>query len=295
MRRMVLTSLNTGKRHTPNKTRCARKLIIQATRTSTKRGFLLDFKDKIAVITGASRSIGRGIALAFAREGCTVVINYSKSREEAEEVVNKVKEMGGKAMAVQCDISNRREVEAMFNTVIEEFGRIDILVNNAGIAAGGSILETTDEIWDRHMAVNLKGIFLCTQIAARYMVERHYGKIVNVSSNSGFGIAMDGETSYGVSKAGVIQLTKSSAYDLGKYGINVNCVAPGAVDTVMLKGGRGDDEYEKVLQGRKDRSSLGIVGTPEDIANAVLFFANDKSRYITGKTLLVDGGRRDFL
>jgi NAD(P)-dependent dehydrogenase (short-subunit alcohol dehydrogenase family) len=254
-----------------------------------------DFKDKVAVITGASRSIGRGVALAFAREGCTVVINYRKSREEAEEVVYKVRELGGKAIAVQCDVSNRREVEAMFKTVIEAFGKVDILVNNAGIAAGGSILETTDEVWDRHMAINLKGVFLCSQVAARHMVERRYGKIVNISSNSGFGIAMDGETSYGVSKAGVIQLTKSSAYDLGPYGINVNCVAPGAVDTVMLRGGRSVEEYEKKLQGRRDRASLGIVGTPEDIANAVLFFANDKSHYITGKTLLVDGGRKDFL
>ena len=254
-----------------------------------------DFKDKVAVVTGSSRSIGRGIALAFAREGCAVVVNYRKSREEADEVVDTIEGMGGRAMAVQCDVSKRDEVEAMFAAAIKEFGKVDILVNNAGIAAGGSILETTDEVWDRHMAINLKGVFLCTQVAARHMVERRYGKIVNISSNSGFGIAMDGETSYGVSKAGVIQLTKSSAYDLGRYGINVNCVAPGAVDTVMLKGGRSDEEYERVLQGRRDRSSLGIVGTPEDIANAVLFFANDKTRYITGKILLVDGGRRDFL
>jgi len=254
-----------------------------------------DFEDKVAVVTGASRSIGRGIALAFAREGCSVVVNYRTSRDEADEVVDTIKEMGGRAIAVQCDISKRDEVEAMFATAIEEFGKVDILVNNAGIAAGGSILETTDEVWDRHMAINLKGVFLCSQVAARHMVERRYGKIVNISSNSGFGVAMDGETSYGVSKAGVIQLTKSSAYDLGKYGINVNCVAPGAVDTVMLKGGRSDEEYEKVLQGRRDRSSLGIVGKPEDIANAVLFFASDESGYITGKTLLVDGGRRDFL
>jgi len=256
---------------------------------------MADFEDKVAVVTGASRSIGRGIALAFAGEGCAVVVNYRKSREEADEVVDTIKGMGGRAMAVQCDVSKRDEVEAMFAAAIEEFGKVDILVNNAGIAAGGSILETTDEVWDRHMAINLKGVFLCSQVAARHMAERRYGKIVNISSNSGFGVAMDGETSYGVSKAGVIQLTKSSAYDLGKYGINVNCVAPGAVDTVMLKGGRSDEEYERVLQGRRDRSSLGIVGTPQDIANAVLFFANDKTRYITGKILLVDGGRRDFL
>jgi 3-oxoacyl-[acyl-carrier protein] reductase len=254
-----------------------------------------EFKNKVAVVTGASRSIGRGIALALAREECSVVVNYSKSREDAEEVVKTIIGMGGKAIAVQCDVSKRSDVETMFKTVLKECGKVDILVNNAGVAFGGSILETTDEVWDTQLAVNLKGVFLCTQVAARYMLERGYGKIVNISSNSGFGIAMDGETSYAVSKAGVIQLTKSSAYDLGPYGINVNCVAPGAVDTVMLKGKRNDAEYDKVLEGRRDRASLGIVGTPEDIANAVLFFANDKSRYITGKILLVDGGRRDFL
>lgn len=254
-----------------------------------------EFKDKVAVVTGASRSIGRGIALAFAREGCKLVINYRKSNGEADEVVKTIKDMGGNALAVQCDVSKREDVEKMFTTAIEEYGKVDILVNNAGVAFGGSILETTDEVWDTQLAVNLKGVFLCTQVAARHMVERKYGKIVNISSNSGFGIAMDGETSYAVSKAGVIQLTKSSSYDLGPYGINVNCIAPGAVDTVMLRGGRSDEEYEKVLQGRRDRASLGITGTPEDIANAVLFFANDKSHYITGKILLVDGGRKDFL
>ena len=254
-----------------------------------------EFKDKVAVVTGSSRSIGRSIALAFAREGCSVVVNYSKSRDEADEVVKTIMTMGGKAIAVKCDVSKREEVEVLFKATLEEYGKVDILVNNAGIGTGGSLLETTDEVWDRHMAINLKGVFLCSQVAARYMVERNYGKIVNVSSNSGFGIAMPGETSYAVSKAGVIQLTKSSAYDLGKYNINVNCVAPGAVDTVMLRGSRSEEEYEKLLEGRKNRASLGIVGTPEDIANAVLFFASDKSRYITGKTLLVDGGRRDFL
>jgi len=256
---------------------------------------VFDFKDKVAVVTGASRSIGRGIALALARGGCAVVVNYSKSRDEADEVINTIKEMGGKAIAVRCDVSKRDDVEAMFQTTIDEYGKVDILVNNAGVAFGGSILETTDEIWDIQMEVNLRGVFLCSQVAARHMVERNYGKIVNISSNSGFGIAMDGETSYAVSKAGVIQLTKSSAYDLGRHNINVNCVAPGAVDTVMLRGNRSDEEYEKVLEGRRNRASLGITGTPEDIANAVLFFASDESRYITGKTLLVDGGRRDFL
>jgi len=256
---------------------------------------VLDFKDKVAVVTGSSRSIGRSIALALARCGCSVTINYRKSRDEADEVVNSIRQMGGKALAVKCDVSKREEVENMFTATVDAFNKVDILVNNAGIFMGAPLLETTDEIWDKNMEINLKGVFLCTQIAARHMAERNYGKIVNISSNSGFGIAMSGETSYAVSKAGVIQLTKSAAFELGRHNINVNCVAPGAVDTVMLRGNRSDDEYEKVLEGRRNMSSLGITGTPEDIANAVLFFASDESRYITGKILLVDGGRRDFL
>ena len=256
---------------------------------------MFDFKNKVAVVTGSSRSIGSGIALAFARSGCAVTVNYSKSREEADAVVNSIRQMGGKAIAVKCDVSKREDVENLFSATVDAFGKVDILVNNAGVAIGATLLETTDEIWDRHMEVNLKGVFICTQIAARHMIERGYGKIVNISSNSGFGIAMPRDNSYAVSKAGVIQLTKSSAFELGKHNINVNCVAPGAVDTVMLRGNKSEEEYEKVLEGRRDAASLGITGTPEDIANAVLFFASDESRYITGKILLVDGGRRDFL
>jgi NAD(P)-dependent dehydrogenase (short-subunit alcohol dehydrogenase family) len=256
---------------------------------------VFDFKNKVAVVTGSSRSIGRSIALALARCGCAVTINDSKSRDEADEVVNSIREMGGKAIAVKCDVSKREEVENLFTATVDAFNKVDILVNNAGVGFVASLLETTDEIWNKNMEVNLRGVFLCTQIAARHMIDRKYGKIVNISSNSGFGIAMPGDTSYAVSKAGVICLTKSSAFELGKHNINVNCVAPGAVDTVMLRGNRSDEEYEKVLEGRRNASSLGITGTPEDIANAVLFFASDESRYITGKILLVDGGRRDFL
>ena len=257
---------------------------------------MFDFKDKVAVVTGSSRGIGRGVALALARCGCAVTIVYRESRDKADEVVKSIKEMGGKAIAVKCDISKREEVENMFKATIKAFNKVDILVNNAGVGFVASLLETTDEIWNRNMEVNIRSVFLCTQIAARYMVERGYGKIVNISSNSGFGIAMPGDTSYAISKAGVICLTKNSAFELGRHNINVNCVAPGAIETDMLREeARSDEEYEKLLEGRRNASSLGITGTPEDIANAVLFFASDKSRFITGKTLLVDGGRRDFL
>ena len=156
-------------------------------------------------------------------------------------------------------------------------------------------METTDELWDMTMNVNLKGVFLCTQIAAKYMIPKKYGKIVNISSNSGFGTAAFGDAAYGVSKAGVIQLTKHTALELGQYGINVNCVAPGATETEMLRGKMTDQQYADFIKGRKGISSLGIVGQPEDIANVILFFASEGSRFITGRTILVDGGRRDFI
>jgi len=251
---------------------------------------------KVALVTGASRGIGRMIALTLAREGCMVALNYHKNQEKAEEIVNDVRRrIGGKAIAVKGDVANRKDVETMFRRVIDEFGKIDILVNNAGIYIPSPILETSDEVWGLTLNVNLKGVFMCIREAAKYMVPRKYGKIINISSNSGFGAALWGDTSYAVSKAGVIQLTKNAAFELGLYGINVNCVAPGAIDTDMLRGDLDEEGYRELEKSRKELSSLDKIGKPEDVANAVLFFANDASDFITGKTLLVDGGRRDYL
>ena len=251
---------------------------------------------KAALVTGASRGIGRMIALTLAREGCMVAVNYHKNQEKAEEVVNDIRRrMGGRAIAVKGDVSNRKDIETMFRHVIDEFEKIDILVTNAGIYIPSPILETSDEVWDLTLDVNLKGVFMCIRETAKYMVPRKYGKIINISSNSGFGAALWGDASYAVSKAGVIQLTKNAAYELGQYGINVNCVAPGAIDTDMLKGDLDEEGYRGLLEAKKELSSLGQIGKPEDVANAVLFFACDASDFITGKTLLVDGGRRDYL
>jgi 3-oxoacyl-[acyl-carrier protein] reductase len=220
------------------------------------------FDGKVAVVTGASRGIGKATALAPAREGCTVVVDYSRSEEKARDVVEAIRAVKSRAIAVRCDVSVRSEVEAMFKTTVGEFGKVDILVSNAGIAVVAPILETTDDVWDRTLNTNLKSVFLCTQAA---------------------------------SKAGVIQITRSAALELGQYGINVNCVAPGAIDTETLRGELTDQKYAELIEGRKKISSLGAIGKPEDVANAVLFFASDDSRFITGKTLLVDGGRRDFI
>jgi 3-oxoacyl-[acyl-carrier protein] reductase len=253
------------------------------------------FREKTAVVTGASRGIGKTVACALANEGCDIVVSFEKRGSLAEEVVGAVRKMKVRAIAVRCDVSKRNEVEALFKSTMDEFGKVDILVNNAGMYLGASLMETTDELWNRTLNVNLTGVFLCTQTAARYMMKRKQGSIVNISSNSGFGVADDGETAYAASKAGVIQLTKTAAFELGQFGINVNCVAPGAIETDMLRGELNDQEYVALINSIKERSSLRTIGKPEDIANAVLFFADDRSRFITGKTLLVDGGRRDFI
>jgi len=253
------------------------------------------FQGRVAVVTGASRGIGRATALALAKEGCNVVIGYEKNREKAEEIVQAAKVSGVKAIEVAGDVSVRDDVERLFKTTFQEFGKVDILVNNAGVDCNAGLLETTDQMWCRTLDVNLKGVFLCTQVAARYMIQSRYGKVVNISSNSGFGIALWGDMAYAASKAGVIQLTKTAAFELGEYGINVNCIAPGSVDTEMLKGNMADQEYAHFLDARKKITSLGFIANPDDIANVVLFFASDESRFVTGKTLLVDGGRRDFL
>jgi 3-oxoacyl-[acyl-carrier protein] reductase len=256
----------------------------------------LRFDGKIAVVTGASRGIGRATALAFAREGAAVVVNYVRRHDAANEVVDAIRDMKSRAIAVRCDVSNRNEVEAMFKRTVDEFEKVDILVNNSGIYTLAPLLETTDELLDRTLNVNLKSAFLCTQVAARHMMQKRYGKIVNISSNSGFGMACSGEAAYAASKAGIIQLTKSAAFELGQYGINVNSVAPGPTDTDMMRGDMTDQQYLEFIESRKKISSLGIAPVkPEDIANAVLFFASDDSRFITGRTLLVDCGRRDFL
>lgn len=256
----------------------------------------MSLEAKSALVTGGSRGIGKAIALSFAREGCMVAVNYNKNKEKAEIIVNDIRrKIGRKAIAIKGDVSKRRDVETMFKQVIDAFGKIDILVNNAGTYVPSPILETTDEVWSVTLDVNLKGVFMCIREAARYMVPRKYGKIINISSNSGFGVALWGDTSYAVSKAGVIQLTKNAAFELGRYGINVNCVAPGAVDTDMLRGDRDEEGYREFIESRKAVSSLGKIGKPADIANTVLFFASDASNYVTGKILLVDGGRRDYL
>jgi 3-oxoacyl-[acyl-carrier protein] reductase len=249
---------------------------------------------KVAVVTGASRGIGKAIAETFAREGADVVVNYVKSENEAKEVVKQIKAMGRRALAVKADVSKRADAQRMFNKVLAEFGRVDILVNNAGIGTGGTTLDTPEEDWDRVIAVNLKGPFNCTQIAAKTMVEQKSGKIINISSISGLGGAPVGELAYCCAKAALIAMTTVAAQDLGPYGINVNSVAPGWTRTDMTS--RATREKTEELQRLKaGMAAMRRIGEPQDIANAALFLASDEASFVTGQVLVADGGRRDFL
>ena len=249
---------------------------------------------KVAVVTGASRGIGKAIAETFAREGADVVVNYVKSENEAKEVVKQIKAMGRRAFAVKADVSKRADAQRMFNKVLAEFGRVDILVNNAGIGTGGTTLDTPEEDWDRVIAVNLKGPFNCTQIAAKTMVEQRSGKIINISSISGLGGAPVGELAYCCAKAALIAMTTVAAQDLGPYGINVNSVAPGWTRTDMTS--RATREKTEELQKLKaGMAAMRRIGEPQDIANAALFLASDEASFVTGQVLVADGGRRDFL
>ena len=249
---------------------------------------------KVVVVTGASRGIGKAIAETFAREGADVVVNYVKSEGEAKEVVKQIKAMGRRAIAVKADVSKRADAQRMFNKVLAEFGRVDILVNNAGIGTGGTTLDIPEEDWDRVIAVNLKGPFNCTQIAAKTMVEQKSGKIINISSISGLGGAPVGELAYCCAKAALIAMTTVAAQDLGPYGINVNSVAPGWTRTDMTS--RATKEKTEELQKLKaGMAAMRCIGEPQDIANAALFLASNEASFVTGQVLVADGGRRDFL
>jgi 3-oxoacyl-[acyl-carrier protein] reductase len=251
---------------------------------------------KVAVVTGGSRGIGRAIAETFAREGAHVAVNYVQASEEASRVLEQIRTAGGSAISVMADVSQRDQAQKLVDETVKAFGRLDILVNNAGIRTEGTVLDTTEEDWDRTMAVNLKGPFNCMQAAGRVMVRQGYGKIVNVSSISGLGGAPGGELAYSCSKAGLINMTMVASLDLGQHGINVNCVAPGWTVTDMVQRAAGSQERLDELNLVKARmASMARVGAPQDIANIVLFLASDESSFISGQVIVADGGRKDFM
>lgn len=241
-------------------------------------------KNKIALITGAGRGIGRAIAIALAKESAEVVINYNGSEERAKEVKQTIEENGGKASIYKCNVSDFVACEAMIQDIVKEYGHLDILVNNAGITKDGLIMKMKEEDFDSVLNVNLKGTFNTIRHSARQMLKQRSGKIINISSVSGI-LGNVGQANYAASKAGVIGLTKTMARELGSRGITVNAIAPGFVDTEMT-----EVLSEEIRENACKQIILGRFGKPEDIANTAVFLASDKADYITGQVISVDGG-----
>jgi 3-oxoacyl-[acyl-carrier protein] reductase len=244
---------------------------------------------RVALVTGGSRGIGRATVEIFGREGAAVVVNYAAREEDARQVVGAIVNAGGQATAIQANVASRTEVEAMAARTLEHLGKIDILVNNAGIFQGGNTLELAEDSLDQLMAVNLKGVINCVQAVAPRMIERGYGKIVNVSSVAGLITSLPNTTPYAMTKAAVIALTKRLAMELGPHGINVNAICPGQIETDMAP---ADPE---AVEAMVKKTILGRRGRPEDIAHSALYLASDEAAYVTAQVLTVDGGRMDFL
>jgi 3-oxoacyl-[acyl-carrier protein] reductase len=243
-------------------------------------------KDKKAIVTGAGRGIGRAVALAFAREGADILVNYQSNDVAAKEAVEAIQNLGRKAISVKTDVSSFQDVKAMTDQAIQEFGRLDILVNNAGISKPAMLLDMTEEAWDRVINIHLKGTFNCTKLVARYMKEQGAGRIINVISTAAiFGTI--GQINYASAKAGIIGFTKSAARELGRYGINVNAICPGVTMTDMSRKIRTDEKFKEIFL---NRIQLHRFAEPEEIAPAFVFLASDEASYITGQVLGVDGG-----
>lgn len=239
---------------------------------------------KIALVTGASRGIGRAVAIALAKEGAAVAINYAGNAKAAEEVKEIIEQMGGKAITIQADISDEKAAADMVAQTIAELGGLDILVNNAGITRDNLFIRMKADEWNAVINTNLTGLFNCSQPAAKYMMKKRTGRIINMSSVSGI-MGNMGQVNYSAAKAGVIGFTKSLARETAARGITVNAVAPGFIATDMTAA-MPEKAQEKVLT----MIPMGKMGQPEDIANAVLFLASEKASYITGQVISVNGG-----
>jgi len=244
----------------------------------------MQLKDRVAVVTGASRGIGRAIAIELARRGAKVVVNYNASADAAEEVVLAIKDAGSEAIAVKADVSKLDQAKALIKAATDTFGRLDILVNNAGTTRDMLLAMMQEEDWDLVLATNLKSAFNCSKAALRAMMRQKYGRIVNITSVAGIA-GNPGQTNYAASKAGLIGFTKSLAKEIGPRHITVNAVAPGFVETELTK-----DLPANLKEAALKATPLGRWGSAEEMAYAVAFLASDEAAFITGQTLSVDGG-----
>jgi len=242
---------------------------------------------KNALVTGGSQGIGTAASLELAQEGANVCLTYRRHEAEAEKVADQIRKMGRKALAVKCDIAVFSEAEQVVAQAVERFGRLDILVNNAGMNWDGVSWKMSEEQWDRVLEVNLKGYFNFTRHAAPLFKTQKYGKIINVTSINGLR-GKFGQSNYSASKAGIVGYTKAVAKELGAFGVNVNAVAPGLIETAMMKESEARDKIVEMAMGEM---ALKRIGQPEDLANVITFLASDKARHITGEVIKVDGGQ----
>ncbi|MBP1930751.1 3-oxoacyl-[acyl-carrier-protein] reductase [Ammoniphilus resinae] len=240
--------------------------------------------NKVAVVTGASRGIGRAIALAMAEAGADIVVNYAGNETAAREVAEEIEKRGRKALIIKADVSNAEQVGQMVQQTLDTFGKVDILVNNAGITRDNLLMRMKEDEWDQVIATNLKGVYNCIKAVTRPMMKQRAGRIINITSIVG-AIGNPGQANYVAAKAGVIGLTKSVAKEMASRGITVNAVAPGFIDTDMTA--QLSEEIQSNLQAQ---IPLQRLGKPEDIAYMVRFLASDQAAYITGQTMHVDGG-----
>jgi 3-oxoacyl-[acyl-carrier protein] reductase len=241
---------------------------------------------KVALVTGSSRGVGRAIALGYAKEGASVVVNYTSNQKAGEEVVEEIHKMGSRAILFKADVAKAVEAEALVQKGIEEFGSLDILVNNAGFSRPAMLLKMSEEQWDQVLDIHLKGAFLCSQFAARHMKEQNKGKIINITSVAGI-VGTVGQINYSAAKGGLLSFTKSAARELARYNICVNVISLGIVATDMTEKIRTDEKLREIYM---NRILLKRFAEPDDISPAFIFLGSDESSYITGQLLCVDGG-----
>ncbi len=244
----------------------------------------MSLKGKTAIITGGSRGIGKACAIYLAKQGADIVFNYSNNSSMAEETADEIKNLGVKVQAVKADVKSSQDIDYLFNQALENFNSIDILVNNAGITRDTLLIRMKEEDWDTVQDINLKGVYLTCKAAAKHMMKKRQGRIINISSVVGI-TGNPGQANYAASKAGIIGFSKSIAKELAPRGILVNVVAPGFIDTDMTS-----VLGEKVKDNILSQIPLGRYGSPEDVAKLVTFLASDDNQYITGQVINIDGG-----